>query len=144
MWSPEDFPGADSVPWQLLIRARYAHELDAILASVVVNSLGHRLAPERAVALVSSVKSTHDKARASAAQKVGALSLLADWDGELCPKNWPRRWPPRKRGFEELEDPLTTLGVGRAMELLTFASPALQETLGTQLQNLTGVSRQAT
>ena len=40
MWDSDNFPGADNVPWQLLIRARFAHEIDAILASVVVARVG--------------------------------------------------------------------------------------------------------
>jgi len=40
MWDPEHVPGVDHVPWQLLIRARFAHELDAVLASVVVERFG--------------------------------------------------------------------------------------------------------
>ena len=40
MWDPENFPGADHVPWQLLIRARFAYEIDAALASVIVSRIG--------------------------------------------------------------------------------------------------------
>ena len=35
MWDPEGFPGADTVPWPLLIRARYQFELDAVIAGGV-------------------------------------------------------------------------------------------------------------
>ena len=39
MWDPEHFPGADNVPWPLLIRARYQFEVDAIVASVIVRNV---------------------------------------------------------------------------------------------------------
>ena len=38
MWSQEDLP-TGNIPWQLRIRARYVHEVDAVLGSVIVQTL---------------------------------------------------------------------------------------------------------
>ena len=54
MWTPDDFPGADNVPWQLLIRARFAHEIDAIIGSIAINAVG-RVAAADVVAKVVQV-----------------------------------------------------------------------------------------
>jgi hypothetical protein len=55
MWDVDRFPGAEHVPWQLLIRARYAHELDAgdvgrgrLRRLVVRDAVAATLAPEAA------------------------------------------------------------------------------------------------
>ncbi len=138
MWTPDDFPGADHVPWQLLIRARLAHELDAVIASLVVRQVGAVIGDKHAMVLARSARVARSGEKAGAEQKVGALSLLADWDGEICPPNWPFRWPPRKRGFEELDDPIAVLGIDRALELVTFGSAGLQQSLGGALKELAG------
>jgi hypothetical protein len=133
MWTPDDFPGADNVPWQLLIRARFAHEIDAIIASLVVNQLGARLGRAQATRLVEAAVVKRGKDTATAEQKVAVISQLADWDGEICPPNWPFRWPPKKRGFEELSDPITVIGLARAQELVGLASPQLKQQFGDAL-----------
>jgi hypothetical protein len=136
MWTPDDFPGADNVPWQLLIRARFAHEIDAVIASLIVNQVGGKLGTKRAVQLARAGTVQHSKEAATSEQKVAVLGLLADWDGEICPKNWPFRWPPRKRGFEELDDPITVIGLGRGLELASLGSAELKDQLGSVLNEI--------
>lgn len=139
MWTADDFPGAENVPWQLLIRARFAHEVDAVIASMVVGQLGARLSDKHAVTLARSATVRASAEPATADQKVGVLSLVASWeDGEICPKNWPFRWPPRRRGFEEFSDPITLIGLARAQELIGLGSPDLQGQLGAVIKDIAG------
>ncbi|MFN8045790.1 MAG: hypothetical protein U0Q08_07010 [Dermatophilaceae bacterium] len=141
MWDPEHFPGADNVPWQLLIRARFAHEIDAVIASTIVRQVGARLSDKQAVHLARAAQVHTQRAETNAEQKVSVLSLLAEWDGEICPVGWPFRWPPKKRGFEELDDPITVIGLQRSLELLQHASPDLQKQLGGAIGEIGGFAR---
>jgi hypothetical protein len=87
MWDPEHFPGADNVPWQLLIRARFQYELDAVIASPIVRNiaaLGSEslanevgLAATKAVAL-SRQSNGQDKANRSESM-MSVLSEFDDW-----------------------------------------------------------------
>ena len=144
MWDPDNFPGADNVPWQLLIKARYAHEIDAIIASIVVRSVIAVADAETARTVATAAKegvAAAAREKATAEQVVGALRAVADWDGELCPPYWPHRpfpWPP-KRGFEDLADPVTDVIVSRAFDLVSQAgSVKLQESLGGALRSSIG------
>ena len=39
MFNPDDFVSARDIPWQLLIRAKYTYEIDALIASTVVRAV---------------------------------------------------------------------------------------------------------
>src|SRR4051794_12644249 len=116
MWDPEHFPGVDNVPWELLIRARYAHEIDAVLASVVVERVGAVASVEitRKVAEVAMGAITLQSEKATSETAVRALSAVADFD-DWCGTKWPRPWPPKKNGvFDDLSDPMAVLVIEQA------------------------------
>jgi len=138
MWTQDDFPGADHVPWQLLIRARFVHEIDAVIASRVVTRLAPALGREKAVRLAAAGTVRRGKEEATDAHIVGALRGLAAWeegDG-ICPENWPFRWPPKKKGFEDFDDPMVLAVIDGTFDLLRSGSPALQESLGAALREI--------
>ncbi len=147
MWDPENFPGADNVPWPLLIRARYQFEVDAHIASSVVAAVA-RFAPEEVTAKVAKAadsavrKSMSERAELSADQRVAFLGAVADWeDGELCPRwwRWPFPWPPKKDWARELGDPIAYVALQRGLDLITAAgSQQLQESLGGAIQGIQG------
>jgi hypothetical protein len=139
MWDPEHFPGADNVPWQLLIRARFQYELDAVVASTIVRNiatLGSEnlankvgLAATKAVAL-SRESNGHDKANRSESM----MSMLAEFD-DWCGTRWPR-WPwPRPKSFDL--DPLVIVVADRAIAVLReLGSDQLQKGLGEVLNEI--------
>src|SRR6218665_299279 len=143
MWDPEHFPGADHVPWQLLIRARFVYELDAVIASHVVHALGQVL-PAKAVAEFAHLAtrvvaaSPHDKVGQESA--FAALSAYADFD-DWCGTKWPR-WPfpwPGPRRFDDLVDPIAITTLAHAKEVVSAAgSPELQKGLDSALDELAG------
>jgi len=143
MWDPDNFPGADHVPWQLLIRARYAHELDAVLASVVVARVGAVASVEitRKVAEVAAQAISADREKVSAATKVRAMSAAADFDDWWCGTPWPRHWPPKPHGlFDDLSDPIAGLVIEQALTMVRGGgSEALQKSLGDVLAEAGGL-----
>jgi hypothetical protein len=143
MWDPENFPGADNVPWQLLIRARYAHEIDAVLASVVVARVGAvaSLDVARKVAAVASDAITAEREKATAPAKVRALSAAAEFDDWWCGNSWPRHWPPKPHSvFDDLGDPISGLVIEQALTMVRAGgSEALQKTLGDVLAEVGGL-----
>ena len=143
MWDPDNFPGADNVPWQLLIRARFAHELDAILASVVVARVGAvaSLAITQQVAAVAQDVITAEREKATAATKVRAMSAAADFDDWWCGTPWPRHWPPKPHGvFDDLSDPIAGLVIEQALTMVrSGGSAALQKSLGDVLAEVGGL-----
>jgi hypothetical protein len=143
MWDPDSFPGADHVPWQLLIRARYAHELDAVLASVVVARVGAVASVEiaRKVAEVATHGLSPDAEKVTASTKVRALSAAADFDDWWCGTPWPRHWPPKPHGvFDDLSDPLAELVIDQALTMVRAGgSEALQKSLGDVLAEVGGL-----
>jgi hypothetical protein len=135
MWTQDDFPGAQSVPWQLLIRARYADEIDALIASTVVRAVAvvasRDLTQKVAEAAVSGVRASKAGVEASDSQRVAFLSAAADWeDGGICPPWWP--WHgPRPHYVDEISDPLVSVVLQRAGALVAAgASDALKKSLG--------------
>jgi len=142
MWDPEHFPGVDNVPWQLLIRARYAHELDAVLASVVVERIGAVASVDvtRKVAEVAMNAVSRQGDKATSATKVRAMSAIADFD-DWCGTHWPRPWPPKKNGlFDDLGDPMTTLVIEQAHALVRAGgTDGLQKALGEVLAEVGGL-----
>jgi hypothetical protein len=139
MWDIDNFPGADHVPWQLLIRARLVREIDAVIASTVVRTLAE----------VASSKVTHAATRAAQAalgegnreqatpeQRVAAFDAVLDFD-DWCGTPWPHRWPGPRPHFEDLSDPIAEVVVGQALELVRRAgSEQLQKSLGSALAEL--------
>jgi hypothetical protein len=140
MWDIDNFPGADHVPWQLLIRARLVREIDAVIASTVV----------RSVAQVASGKVTHtvtraaqagldegNREQASSGQRLAAFDAVLDFD-DWCgtrPRPWP--WPGPRPHFEDLSDPIAEVVLGQALELVQRAgSEQLQKSLGSALAEL--------
>jgi hypothetical protein len=143
MWDPDNFPGADHVPWQLLIRARYAHEIDAVLASVVVARVGAVASDgvTRKVATVAQDAISPDREKVSAAGKLRALSAAADFDDWWCGTPWPRHWPPKPHGvLDDLSDPIMGLVVEQALTMVRAGgSEALQKALGDVLDEVGGL-----
>ncbi|PZQ92027.1 MAG: hypothetical protein DI534_03570 [Leifsonia xyli] len=144
MWTSDDFPGADRVPWQLLIRARFVHEIDAIVASRITRALAAVL-PAKAVSEFGRVA-----ARAAAASPreeagpevtVRALRAYDDFE-EICPR-WPWPWPghgpwPHPHGPEEFVDPIVLVTIDGARELLAAGTPDFQKSVGAALDDLAG------
>lgn len=132
MWAPDDFPGADNVPWQLLIRARFEHEIDAVVSHVVVASLGPLLAVKKAHHLAgaaskfnAAIGDKQNQVELSAEQRINALNAFADWDGEICPRWWPRPpFPPRRRWTEDFDDPIVGIALDVSARLVGAAGSA--------------------
>jgi hypothetical protein len=141
MWDPEHFPGADKVPWQLLIRARYQYEVDAVIASTIVRNIAAlgsdamatkvALAGTKAVAM-SRESNGVDKANRSES----TMSVLADFD-DWCGTRWPH-WPwPRPKSVDL--DPLVIVIADRALGVLReLGSDQLQQGLGEILGEIAG------
>ena len=142
MWDPDNFPGADNVPWQLLIRARFAYQLDAVLASVVVSRVGAVASVDitRQVAEVAASGVTGQREKATASGKVQTMAALADFD-DWCGTNWPRPWPPKKNNvFDDLSDPIAGLVIEQAhATVLAGGSADLQKSLGQALAEVGGL-----
>ena len=136
MWSQDDFPGVGAVPWQLIIRARYVDEIDAIVAHTVVRTLGPLLSRDRArelagVAAKATAVDGSQRVELSTDQRMAALTAFDDWDDGICPRWWPFPWPPRPHGLEDFDDPaiLIAVNAGRAL-----VSSAASEQLGRALE----------
>lgn len=135
MWDSDNFPGADHVPWQLLIRARFANEIDRVVASTVVHAVSG-VAPVRVATEIASAASagTAVGIKATPEQRVAALEAAADFE-DICPP--PRHWPPRPHPhwLDELGDPISSLVLAKALDLVRAAgSDELNKTLGTALE----------
>lgn len=145
MWTSDDFPGADKVPWQLLIRARYLHQIDAVVASAVVQQVSRCASveiTEQVVRAATEGVSQSSREEASSEQRISALSSAMDFV-DICPPNWPFRWPPRPKGrFEELSDPIAHVVLEGALEFVRAAgSDRLNKTLGETLHEVGQLQR---
>jgi hypothetical protein len=140
MWTPDDFPGAENVPWQLLIRARFAHEIDAIVGSIVINAVGRVAAADvvaRVVQVANECVAGREPVKTGPRQVLTALIAADDFD-DWCGTKWPH-WPgpPRPKWFDELGDPLSKVVISRAAEFVNLAgSKELQGSLGGLLVEL--------
>jgi hypothetical protein len=139
MWDPEHFPGADNVPWQLLIRARYQYELDAVVASTIVRQLSalgtEGLAKKVSIAATEAVAASRKANGQDTANRSDALmSVLGDFD-DWCGTRWPG-WPgPRPKSFDL--DPLVIVLADRAIGVLReLGSDQLQQGLGEVLHEV--------
>jgi hypothetical protein len=143
MWDPEHFPGADNVPWQLLIRARYQFEVDALVASVIVRNIAvlgtTAIAEQLGAAAAKSVAQSRElNGRKKVVKGGAAYALVAEFD-DWCGTHWPRwpwPWPGPGPRFDVL-DPIVIVLADRALGVLeAVGSPQLQEGLGGQLTGL--------
>jgi hypothetical protein len=135
MWTQDDFPGAKGVPWQLLIRARYTYEIDALIASTVVRAVAvvgsRELTQKVAEAANAGVRASKRDVQATDAQRVSFLGAAADWeDGGICPPWWP--WHgPRPHYVDEFGDSLVAVVLQQASALVAAGgSQHLQGALG--------------
>lgn len=122
------------VPWQLLIRARTVREVDAVIASVVLNRIAEvgSIHAVQTIARAAAQGTGANEEPATAEQKLGALSAVAEFDDFYC-GNGPR-WPYPHRGvLDDVSDPVTTLVTDGALRLVEAGSPGLQKTLGEAL-----------
>ena len=136
MWSSEDFPGADHVAWPYLIRARYQFEVDAVIASLVARAAlvvaPRGFGSQVAKAAIESTRLGGGREEAPAESRIAMLNLVADWDGDLCPK--PRPWPHLDE-LTEIGDPTIVIVLERALQLLDAAGrEQLQQPLGSVLE----------
>jgi hypothetical protein len=143
MWTQDDFPGAQSVPWQLLIRARYVFEIDALVASTVVRAVAtvgsRELTVKVAEAAAAGVRASERGVEAGDGQRVGFLRAAADWEDDgICPPWWP--WHgPRPHYVDDVGDPLVAIVLERAHALVDAAgSQQLQGALGAVLREGAG------
>jgi len=122
------------VPWQLLIRARTVGEVDAVIASVVLNRIAEIGSVEtvRVVARAAEEAGGVADEEATPEQKLGALGAVAEFDEFYCGNGWPRPFPHR-RVLDDVSDPVTSMVARGAQELVGAGSPALQKTLGEAL-----------
>src|SRR6476620_8095921 len=130
MWTSDDFPGADHVPWQLLIRARYQYQVDAVIATMVARA-ALQVAPRsigiQVAKAAMEAMSFEGREEVPAERRIAMLETVADWDGELCPRPFP--WPHRDELFD-VGDPSTVIVAERAATLLAAAgSEGLQKAL---------------
>lgn len=91
--------------WQPIIRARYAHEIDAFVAASIVRELGRhgnrRLTRRVAAAAAVGIAAEHGDREPADASRLAALIAAADWDDGICPAWWPWRAAPAD-GDEDL------------------------------------------
>lgn len=127
MWLPEDYPGGN-VPWQLLIRARYADEVDAIVGHIFLRSVGPLMAKERVRNLAATMAKLvavdgGKRVELGADQRIVAFGAFAEWDGDICPVRWPWPWPwpPRSRWLRDFDDPAINLALDAGLKLVNGA-----------------------
>lgn len=132
MFSPDDNIDFKTIPWQLLIRARYAYEVDAIVASTVARRVSEVASTNVAQAVTAAAResvSGGNREHAAPESKVAALSALADWEDNWCGTPYPHH--PH---FGQLGDPIAEVVLGQALEVVRRAgSEELQKTLGSAL-----------
>ena len=122
------------LPWQLIIRARYVDEIDALLASIIAARVAQVASAETAHAVASAAQRAgrvSQRREASAEQRVAAFEAIADWEDNWC-WTWPHPWPgPR---FDDVSDALAGMVMAHAAELVKVGgSEQLQVTLGAAL-----------
>ncbi|WP_239308777.1 hypothetical protein [Frankia sp. Cj3] len=103
--STDGWPGADQYPYRILIRIRYAYQLDSWLAGIAQRAVARLLPTERAAGFAAAVTAgtaravlaqTRD-ARTASAPTIGTAEVAAALDefDELCPRP-PGYWPPHR------------------------------------------------
>lgn len=166
MWTVDDFPGADNVPWPLLIRARLVRDLDAFVATTVVHQVAQVASREVTTRIAEAAA---EGMRAAPAEKVNRTARVDALDAvaafiDICPP-WPWPWPRPPRPpwpwpwpgpgnyppgpypwFEGQEHPWAKIGspyqgavLAGALDLVTrVGSQQLQEQLGGALKEQLG------
>jgi hypothetical protein len=138
MWDIDHFPGADHVPWQLLIRARLVDEIDAVLASAIVRQVGAVASHEVAHAVARAAGEAlagANREPATAKQRLAAFDAALEFD-DWCGTPWPHWHGPRPR-YDDLTDPIAEVVLGKALDLVRQGgSEDLQKTLGSALAEL--------
>jgi hypothetical protein len=135
VWGPDDVPDFRATPWQLLIRARYVHELDAVLASMVVNKLEPYASREavRTLASAAHVLGVDRPEEASAEQRMAVLDAVLEWEDWPCGTPVPGHHGPvgPRRVFDDIGDPMAGVLFAKSSELVERAgSEALRTSLG--------------
>ena len=143
MWTQDGFPGADKVPWQLLIRARFVDEIDAIVAHTVVATLAPLMGRERGrnlagIAVEAVMADGGQRVELDTERRMSALDAFVDWDGDICPVGWPRRWPPRPKWIDEFDDPAILLALDSVLALVKGAG---SEQFGKALEGVIGADQ---
>lgn len=158
MWTQEDFPGADQVPWQLLIRARFVKEVDALVATTIVNQLAQVASADVITKVATAAAEAMHAApgdKLSRTARSEAITAMADFIDICPPWPWPRPWPwppgpwpwpwpgpwpwtdGRENPLEKIGSPYEGLVLEGALDLLGRAGSAqLQERLGGVLKEL--------
>lgn len=161
MWTADEFPGAEKVPWQLLIRARYVHDIDAFVATTIVQQVTQVATLDVAtkIAAVAAESVQVDQAEKLERKVLAdALSAVADFL-DICPPwppwprppwprppwpwpgPWPGPWPfaDREDPFEQIATPYQDVVLRGALDLVgQVGSPQLQERLGGALKEMGG------
>lgn len=162
MWTAEDFPGADKVPWPLLIRARLVRDLDAFVATTVV----HQVAQVASLEVTTRIaQAASEGLRAASAEKVDGTARIDALDAvatflDICPPwPWPRPRPPwpwpwpgpgprpgpdpdpwpegQEHPWQQIGSPYQGTVLAGALDLVAqVGSPQLQEQLGGALKEL--------
>ncbi len=134
MFNPDSDIDLGKIPWQLLIRARYADEIDTIIASTITREVAEHgsrdLALKVARAAFAGVADGGARTELSDSFRLIALNAVADWeDGGICPAGWP--WHgPRPHYVDEISDPIVMRVLEQGIALVTKAgSRELHESL---------------
>ena len=156
MWTPEDFPGADNVPWQLLIRARFVRDVDAFVATAVVGQVARVASLDVATKVAQGAAEAmrgmpaEKLGRAARSDVFGAVADFIDicppWPPWPRPRPWPWPWPGpwpwadgRENPFEQIGTPYEGIVLQGALDLVArVGSPQLQEQFGGVLKELGG------
>src|SRR4051794_4495486 len=130
-----EFQDIGNVPWQLLIRARTAAELDAAIAVAIVSAVsevGSRDLAERVVkAAVAGVTPRSSQGPLEATARVAAIDAAAEFE-ERCGNGL--KWPPRPRHLVDIYgDPSLVTVLSAARGLLEAGSDQLRQSLGESL-----------
>jgi len=145
MWTSDDFPGADHVPWQLLIRARTQFEVDALVASQIVRAVSllasEGVAKELAQTATKAVAASRVAHSGKESSNLGfSLSAFDDFE-DWCGTRWPHWWGPKPHGGglggPGDPDPIIVAIADKALVLLRAAgSPQLQGAMSGPLESI--------
>jgi hypothetical protein len=140
MFTPDDFPGADRIPWQLLIRARTEYDVTLVAASVIARAVAGHASVDVARKVASVVREVGPKQEDSRAldpkQHIANLLAFADFD-DICPPPWHPQGPHHV--FDEFGDALAYVVIPAA---ITLTAAIGGESLGRLQEVLTEVGQQ--
>lgn len=140
MFTLDDFPGADRIPWQLLIRARTEYDVTLVAVSVVARAVAAHASVEVARKVASVVREVGPKQEdfkpLAPEQHIATLRAFADFD-DICPPPWHPHGPHHI--FDEVGDALAYVVIPAA---LTLTEAVGGESLGRLQRVLTEVGQQ--